>query len=282
MAAAATYEPSVATVTIGGPYGESGYDLAATITLMPQTIAFTPTASGCGIIPPGIRCYDPDFTTGGPCIGDYSVESTGASLATECFPRGYNYIWMPLSDTYRENTTLVAEEGRERATRDCVSMLSTPTVIWVMTELSQESSWTKTYLSDFSRWAPIQVLHPSFPLDGRLPNIDNKDVNGGLSTGAIAGIVIAIVAVVLAFIVSAMFVVWSRKRKERRLAQTPNNNQGPAFDDKQLGFDAKAELPGQESEIRELQALSPRPAELSAPTKPSEMDASAAPVELPS
>ncbi|KAK2747413.1 hypothetical protein CKAH01_06590 [Colletotrichum kahawae] len=282
MAAVVTYKPSVATITIGGLHSESEYELAATITLMPQTITFTPSADGCGIIPAGLRCYTANFTSGGSCQAEYSVESTGGSLATECFPRNYNYVWMPIGSKYRENASLVVKKGRDYPYRDCVSVLTTPTEVWVNNERTLWSSWRKIILSDFPTSAQIRVKHPVFPLDGRLPIVDNKEPEGGLSTGAVAGIVLEIVIVVLAFISSATFVVCRRKRRERRLAQTRMHTEGADTDQKGTGFDTKPELPGHDSEIRELQASSPRLAELCAQTEPSEMDASAPPVELPS
>lgn len=209
------------------------------------------------------------------CTSDMTLESSETLRQTWCCPPGqWSCLKVSAGDT---------------PFRECVSWLSTPTEVWVNnvitsdgTESTLWSSWRKTSLSDFPNSAQIKIKHRVFPLDGRLPTVDNKGTKGGLSTGAISGIVVAIVIVFLSFISSATFVVCLRKRKERRLAQTRMHTEGIDTDQKGTGFDTKPELPGHDSEIRELQTLSRRPAELSAQTTPSEMDATAPPVELPS
>ncbi|KAF4854206.1 hypothetical protein CGCSCA4_v001629 [Colletotrichum siamense] len=174
--------------------------------------------------------------------------------------------------------------------RDCVSFISKPTEVWVNnvvtsggTKSTDWSSWKKTTLSNFPSSEPIKVKHPVFPLYARPPAASIKQAKGELSTGAIAGIVIGIVVVMLVFIGSAVFVCL-RKRKQKA-ADRPAQSQVTAVNGdphyKGLGYDTKQELPGHGSESRELQQISPPPAELSSQTKPSEVEGQP-PVELAS
>lgn len=176
--------------------------------------------------------------------------------------------------------------------RDCVSLLSTPTEIWVnniVTTRGSESplysSWTKISVSNIPNGSPLRISHPVFPLYGRDPNAGNETVAGetGLPGGAIAGIAIGVVVAVLALVGIAVFVC-VRKRKQRRAAlaaqsQTATMEGDPYY--KGAGYDTKQELPGHGSETRELHNLSASPVELSSQTRLAEVEGSR-PAELAS
>ncbi|KAF5521093.1 hypothetical protein CGCA056_v006073 [Colletotrichum aenigma] len=171
--------------------------------------------------------------------------------------------------------------------RDCVSYISTPTDVWVnvyttsgTTEVKVATAWRKVFLTDLPRSGPIKIKHPPFPLYGDSPSNDKDNGEGGLATGAIAGIAVGIVVVVLILIGITIFVCL-RKRKERRLAQSQVTAVEVDAYHKGLGYDTKQELPGHGSESRELQPISPPPVELSSQTKPSEVEGQP-PVELAS
>lgn len=171
--------------------------------------------------------------------------------------------------------------------RDCVTYISTPTDVWVnvyttsgTTEVKVATAWRKVFLTDLPRSGPIKIKHPPFPLYGDSPSNDKDNGEGGLATGAIAGIAVGIVVVVLILIGITIFVCL-RKRKERRLAQSQVTAVEVDAYHKGLGYDTKQELPGHGSESRELQPISPPPVELSSQTKPSEVERQP-PVELAS
>ncbi|TQN65511.1 hypothetical protein CSHISOI_09910 [Colletotrichum shisoi] len=185
-----------------------------------------------------------DITSGYTCYGMQFVGETTTSIPTQCFPETYNEIWKPfdvfsdipslaypgtacLSGWTSACATTVQRAGGEQyfqtwccpsgwdcltissgqnqiPHRECVSLLTTPTEIWIndiVTTRGSESivstSWRKVSLSNLPSGGPIVVNHPVFPLYGRVPVHDEEAAKPtGLSTGAIAGISIAIVVVV--------------------------------------------------------------------------------------
>ncbi|CAI0651506.1 unnamed protein product [Colletotrichum noveboracense] len=323
-----SYEPFVTTLTLS----LGAYEGALSYTFAPQTTPFTPPSDRCSAIPRAIRCQDKpeELTSGAICLADQIVDTSSATLPTECFPETYDNIWRPVSNKFRDlpnlaypgsacisgwTTACITTVSLESAQhllqtwccpsgwscltvspgdtpyRDCVSYLSTPTEVWVNnlatsggTEVTLWSSWRKVSLSDLPSSGPLKLKHPPFPLYGRLPSNGTEVADkGGLSTGAIAGIVVGIVLVILILIGIAVFVC-VRRRKERAAAhraRTEVTSGDPSADFKGPGYDAKQELPGHSPETRELQTVSPPPVELSSQTKPSEVEGQP-PVELAS
>ncbi|UQC81375.1 uncharacterized protein CLUP02_06861 [Colletotrichum lupini] len=107
--------------------------------------------------------------------------------------------------------------------RECTSLLSTPTEVWinnVVTTRESEStittSWTKVFLSNLPRGGPIIINHPVFPLYGKVPP---RQVEGAretsLSGGAIAGIVVGIVVILMALIGCSWSICLKKRKQER-------------------------------------------------------------------
>ncbi|KAF6814916.1 hypothetical protein CSOJ01_03746 [Colletotrichum sojae] len=266
------------------------------------------------------------------CLGDQYVYETTVSLPTQCFPESYNEIWRPLGTKFVHlpslaypgtacisgwttdcTKTLTMTGGKtfvqtwccppggwtclsvpkgETPYRDCVSLLSTPTEIWVNNlattsgkESTLYSSWRKVSISSIPDGTPLRISHPVFPLYGRDPNAGNETAAGetGLAGGAVAGIAVGAAVAVLALVGIAVFVCL-RKRKQRRAALAAQSEAAAAERDpyyKGAGYDTKQELPGHGSETRELRILSASPVELSSQTRLAEVEGNR-PVELAS
>ncbi|TDZ25227.1 hypothetical protein Cob_v001527 [Colletotrichum orbiculare MAFF 240422] len=302
MADSTIYQPLISTLT----YSQPPFERAKTFSLAPQTTAFSAQDTLCPTYPRDIRCQTrpESLTSGATCLGDEPVSSKFSDLPNLAFP-GTACIsgW-----TTACNTTLTLASAKtfvqtwccppgswscltvEAGTpyRDCVSILSTPTEVWVNniatsggTESTLWSSWRKVSLSDLPAKGPISIKHPPFPLYGRNPTPEGGVAeNTGLSTGAIAGIAVGAVVAALLLVGSGIFVCL-RKRKQRRavLAQMESGTDARDPYQKGMGYDTKQELPGQGSESRELDSLSPPPQELSSQTRIVEVDGSR-PVEL--
>ncbi|WQF79303.1 hypothetical protein CDEST_04317 [Colletotrichum destructivum] len=198
---------------------------------------------------------------------------------TWCFPSG----WDCLS---------ISSGQKQIPHRECVSLLTTPTEICINNIVTTRGSesivstpWRKVLLSNLPSGGPIVVNHPVFPLYGRVP------VHGvgaakptGLSTGAIAGIAIGIVVVVLVLLGSCVFVC-IKKRKQNRAGELAHSSLGPGEGNSSYGgggHDTKKDLTDHGAETREMYTLSRSPLELSSQTRVVEVGAESLPVELAS
>ncbi|KAF5525166.1 hypothetical protein CGCA056_v002775 [Colletotrichum aenigma] len=305
---------------VNGQKGSKVYELA------PQTTPFSATDSVCSIVPKGIRCEERanEVVPRNVCWGLQFVEETRTWFPTQCFPKSYTDIYKPFKDfsdlvtlaypgtacisdwTSACLTTLdltnsqryiqkwccppgwdcyTQPEG-DSVTRDCYSVVSTPTDIWfypiVTTGKSDRTittSWTKVPLTDLPNQGPIEVHHPVFPLEVRVPIQDDKTEASGLSTGAIAGTAVGVFVVALALVGGGLFVCL-RKRKQKREARISQIAAGER-DIHQHGYDNKQELSGDHAfETIELSKTSPPPVELSSRTRPAEIEGTVRPVEL--
>ncbi|KAF6842591.1 hypothetical protein CMUS01_02907, partial [Colletotrichum musicola] len=168
--------------------------------------------------------------------------------------------------------------GKETPLRDCFSIVSTPTHVWfynvATTGRSDSTIWSsfrKVALSDLPSGGPIQVNHQAFPLYGHPTQEATQEA--GLSGGAIAGISIGIVVIVLLFIGSSVFICL-RKRKRKKQAQLL---QVDAKTSEAPGHDTKQELRGHGSDIYMTPVA---PVELPPYTRAMEVEADSRPVEL--
>ncbi|TDZ30716.1 hypothetical protein C8035_v002342 [Colletotrichum spinosum] len=320
MADSTIYQPLISTLTYSQPPFERAktFSLAPQTTAFSAQDTLCPTYPRdirCQTRPESL-------TSGATCLGDEYVDETTVSMPTQCFPETYLDIFRPVSSKFSDlpnlafpgtacisgwttacNTTLTLASAKtfvqtwccppgswscltvEAGTpyRDCVSILSTPTEVWVNniatsggTESTLWSSWRKVSLSDLPAKGPISIKHPPFPLYGRNPTPEGGVAeNTGLSTGTIAGIAVGAVVAALLLVGSGIFVCL-RKRKQRRavLAQMESSTDARDPYHKGMGYDTKQELPGQGSESRELDSLSPPPQELSSQTRIVEVDGS--------
>ncbi|KAK1687379.1 hypothetical protein BDP55DRAFT_740630 [Colletotrichum godetiae] len=176
--------------------------------------------------------------------------------------------------------------------RECTSLLSTPTEVWInniVTTRESEStiatSWTKVFLSNLPSGSPIIVNHPVFPLYGKIPS---RQVEGAdrteLSAGAIAGIVVGVLVLFLALFGCSWFMCF-KKRKQKRGAQlwqgeTALGREAPSHGGESYG--SKMELPDHGREAQEMHTMRPSPVELSSQSRAAEIEAGSRPVELAS
>ncbi|KAF4822814.1 hypothetical protein CGCTS75_v010559 [Colletotrichum tropicale] len=303
-----------------------GQKLSRVYELAPQTTLFSATDSVCSIIPKGIRCEGKanEVTPRTICWGLQFVEETTTSFPAQYFPKTYTNIFKPFDDF--DDVTSLAYPGTacisdwtaactktldltssqryvqvwccppgwncydpptgKADTRDCYSIVSTPTDIWfypiVTTGRSDSTittSWTKVPLTDLPNQGPIEVHHPVFPIEVRIPTQDNKTEASGLSTGAIAGTAVGVIVVVLALVGGGLFVCL-RKRNQKGAARISQIAAGET-DIHQRGYDNKQELSGDHThETIELSKTSPPPVELSSQTRATEVEGTVRPVEL--
>ncbi|OHE97056.1 hypothetical protein CORC01_07665 [Colletotrichum orchidophilum] len=323
MISKTTYEPLLVTLT----FTPGGFQQTKVLSMAPQTTPFTPPSGVCSVDIRCLVGKVEEFTGDVECLRDQVVAETTASLPTQCFPESYAAIWRPSGNTFSDVasvaypgtacisgwttacvTPLTLESGQTYTQtwccpssytcltpapggtpyRDCVSLLSTSTEVWINNiatsggrESTLWSSWRKITLTGIPSVGPLSVKHPVFPLYGRFPSQGSDVGDVGLSTGAIAGIAVAAVVFVLLLLGTGLFVCL-RKRKQKRAAIAAQNEDTSGYkshENKGLGFDAKQELPGHSTEMREVDAATPPPVELSAYTRAAEVDGSR-PAEL--
>ncbi|WQF81966.1 hypothetical protein CDEST_06980 [Colletotrichum destructivum] len=307
MVSTTTYEPLLATLT----FTPGGFQQTKVLSLEPQTTPFTPPDGACSA-DIRCQYKPEELSSGAECLGDQVVVETKATLPTQCFPKSYNEIWRP-SGTFSDvasmaypgtacisgwttacTTTLTLESAQtyvqtwccppgsytcltpgpgETPWRDCVSMLSTNTEVWVNNSATSGggekvlwSSWRKVSLTNLPSSGPLSVKHPVFPLYGQPAPRGIDGAEGGLSTGAVAGIAAGAVALVFVLLGGGICIIF-RKRRQKRAVLAARNlaaNDNDGRDYNGLGYDTKQELPGHGLETRALKVATPPPVELAA------------------
>ncbi|KAK1540965.1 hypothetical protein CPAR01_06954 [Colletotrichum paranaense] len=289
-----------------------------------STCSILPRAIRC------VEAKSEDITSGFTCYGLQFVGETTTSVPTQCFPESYINIWRPFDEfsdipslaypgtacisgwTTACSTDVTETSGNTHAQtwccpsgwgclsasnggiphRECTSLLSTPTEVWinnVVTTRESEStittSWTKVSLSNLPRGGPIIINHPVFPLYGKVPP---RQLEGAretsLSGGAIAGIVVGIVVLLMALIGCSWFICLKKRKQERgtRLLQRDTAVGRGEHSFVRENHDSKTKSPNHDRDAQEMCTLRPSAVELSSHSRAAEVEGDSRPVELES
>ncbi|RYO75415.1 hypothetical protein DL764_010463 [Monosporascus ibericus] len=319
-----SYAPSTATrITT-----DSGFIVSSTLILEPQTTPFEQPSS-CS---PSIYCES--TVPGGNCAEIDRMAATDVDiLRSECYPPDYTNVFLyneqPADLTTAAfpgdacisgwttacSATVLGDNNSSAypqtyccppggytcdmrwGWRECVSSLSTPTVIWIENTTTSYGFETTTFSGFSNGEEPIRVWRSAFPLAGveavttdstttttgrwtdpsmtDLPYPDPTDNEStSLAAGAIAGIAIGGAAAVA--ILAGLGIWWWRKgRKGRRTAADPQYQPPPSGNFGQTPEYAgyhynKVELATAGTEMSELPANYAQPGYMPAPV---EMDA---------
>ncbi|RYP89530.1 hypothetical protein DL770_004349 [Monosporascus sp. CRB-9-2] len=313
-----SYTPSTATrITTDG-----GFIVSSTLILEPQTTPFEQPSSCSPLI------YCESTVPGGDCAEiDRMVATDVDILRSECYPPDYTNVFLyneqPADLTTAAfpgnacisgwttacSATVLGSDGSSAypqtyccppggytcdmqwGRRECVSSLSTPTVIWIENTTTSYGFETTTFAGFGDGEEPIRVWRSAFPLVGveavttdstatttgsttglgatDLPHPDPTDNEStSLAAGAIAGIAIGVAAAVA--ILAGLGIWWWRKRRRTAAGSqyqpTPSGNfeQPPEY----TGYHYnKVELPTAGTEMSELPAHYAQPGYVPAPVE---------------
>ncbi|RYP08775.1 hypothetical protein DL764_001686 [Monosporascus ibericus] len=285
-----SYAPSTATRrTIDG-----GFIISSMLILEPQTTPFEQPNScspsiHCESIAPGAgcsgigrmatanvdilrsECYPPDHTN----IFLYAGQP--ADLTTVAFPgdaciSGWTTACSPIvtGDYGISPQTYCCPPGGytcdlQRGRRECVSSLSTPTVIWIGNTTTSYGFETTTFAGSGDGEEPIRIWRSAFPLVGLDQAYTTACGATSSHSGAIVGIGVGSAAAVA--LLAGLGIWWRRKR--RRTAVGPQYQHMPSGNFEQpAGYRYNGvELPTAGSEMSELPARNTQPGYVPAPAE---------------